>query len=197
LENWKEVNCEAQPTSSHLVELIGEGKELDVVKLRISGTINSYDMMVMRNKMQNLRELDLTNATIVANSFNSEGIGVSQDNVFSDFMKGKSLTNILLPASITSIGNGALQYCNNIQSVTIPENVISIGDNAFYGCKAISSVNVPVNSKLQSIGSYAFSNMSRLTTIDLSNATQLKTLGEYAFYSSALESFSSAVNISD
>ena len=75
-------------------------------------------MMVMRNKMQNLRELDLTNATIVANSFNY-GTGVSQDNVFPDFMTGKSLTNILLPASITSIGNNALKDCKNIKEIRL------------------------------------------------------------------------------
>ena len=189
LENWKEVICEAQPTSSHLAELIGEGKELDVVKLRIRGTINSYDMMVMRNKMQNLRELDLTNATIVANSFNY-GTGVSQDNVFPDFMKGKPLTNILLPASITSIGNNALKGCNRIKEIAIPDNVTSIGNNAFDGCSALSAINMSGNSKLQTIGDNSFANTANLKNVDFSQALQLESIGGYAFQSSAITAIS-------
>ena len=33
--------------------------------------------------------------------------------------------------SVTSIGNGAFQYCTGLTSVTIPNSVTSIGDEAF------------------------------------------------------------------
>ena len=183
---WKEVTCDAQPTTSHLAELIGAGNELNVTKLRIKGTINSYDMMVMRDKMQNLRELDLTDATIVANSYNY-GTGVSQDNVFPDFMSGKPLTNLLLPTSITTIGKNALKGCGYIQTITIPDNVTSIGNNAFEGCNLLSTVNVTNESKLGTIGNYAFASMPRLQSIDLSLATQLTSLGTNAFRNSTIK----------
>lgn len=189
LENWKEADCEAQPTSSHLAELIGEGNELDVVKLRIRGTINSYDMMVMRNKMQNLHELDLTHATIVTNTYNY-GTGTSQDNVFPDFMKGKSLASLLLPKSITTIGDNALQGCINIKSITIPDNVTSLGSYAFSGCSTLSSVNVSASSKLQSIGQYAFQSTTNLKNIDFSQTSHLESIGNYAFSESYITSIS-------
>ena len=218
-DNWKEVDCEAQLTSSHLLDKIGQGNELDVVKLRIRGTINSYDMMVMRNKMQNLRELDLTHATIVANSYDY-GTGVSKNNVYPDFMKGKNLTSLLLPESITEIGTSALEGCKYIKEITIPDNVTSIGNYAFYSCSELSSVNVSASSKLQSIGQSAFSGTKNLKNIDFSQTshlesignhafngsyitsinlpTSLKTIGNYAFKDcQSLTSFASVVNIAD
>ena len=186
---WKEVTCEAQSVGSHLAELIGEGNELDVVKLRISGTINSYDMMVMRNKMQNLRELDLTDATIVANTYDY-GTGTSTDNVFPDFMKGKNLTNILLPASITRIGANALNGCKYIKEITIPDNVTIIGGYSFNDCAFLSTINVSGSSKLQTIGGGAFRYTTSLRNVDFSQAQQLELIGESAFESSAVTAIS-------
>ena len=186
---WKEVTCEAQSVGSHLAELIGEGNELDVVKLRISGTINSYDMMVMRNKMQNLRELDLTDATIVTNSYDY-GTGTSTNNVFPDFMKGKNLTNILLPTSITSIGANALNGCKYIKEITIPDNVTTISSSAFSSCSLLSSINVSANSKLQTIGSSAFLSTTSLKNVNFSKATLLESIGNNAFDDSAITSIS-------
>ena len=189
--NWKDVTCEAQPTSSYLAELIGVGNELDVVKLRIRGTINSYDMMVMRNKMKNLRELDLTDATIVTNTYPYDSdTGVSQDNVYPDFMKSKYLTNILLPKSITAIGDNALKSCNYIKEITIPDNVTSIGSEAFNACSRLSSINVSANSKLQTIGVSAFQSTKGLKNADFSKATLLESIGNSAFVGSAITSIS-------
>ena len=56
-------------TSSALAEYLGENNLLNVTKLKLSGKINSYDMMVIRNKMVNLRELDMENVDIVANDY--------------------------------------------------------------------------------------------------------------------------------
>jgi hypothetical protein len=136
---WTDVVCEAQAIGSHLVELIGEEYLKDVVRLRISGTINSYDMMVMRNKMPNLRDLDLTNVTIVENSFNY-GTGVSENDVFPDFLKGKDIFSILLPMSISKIGTSALKGCPMIKSISIPDNVTTIDTSAFGSCDNLTSI---------------------------------------------------------
>ena len=184
---WRDITCEAQPTFSHLAELIGEGNELDVVKLRIRGTINSYDMMVIRNKMENIRELDLTYATIVANSYNY-GTGVSENDVFPDFLRGKNLTNLLLPETITSIGANALRELRYIKDITIPDNVTSIGNDAFSSCSLLSSINILANSKLQSIGSQVFAYTECLKDVDFSQALYLESIGSSAFLRSAFTS---------
>ena len=187
-----EVTCEARDNFPNLTEQIGEGNEQKIVRLRINGTINSYDMMVMRNKMINLRELDLTNARIVSNSYSVEEISASQNNVFSNFMAGKPLTNILLPESIEKIGENAFNGCAHIASITIPANATSIGNKAFYDCSVLKSVVIPEGSKLKEIGQYSFSFpgstgiVTSLKNLDLSNANQLETIGKYAFYNSGI-----------
>ena len=56
--------------------------------------------------------------------------------------------------SVTSIGNSAFYYCEDLTSVTIPESVISIGDNAFYYCWNLTSITIPYS--VTSIGRGAF-----------------------------------------
>ena len=46
-----------------------------------------------------------------------------------------SLTSIIIPDSVTSIGSSAFYYCSGLTSITIPDSVTSIGDYAFSGCR--------------------------------------------------------------
>lgn len=168
----------AQSSSSALQETIGAENTLRVVNLKVSGTINSYDMMVMRNKLVNLRELDLADASIVANSYNY-GTGVSEDNVFPDFLKTSCITSIVLPNTITSIGDNAFKNENRsdggttykegpqLETITIPASVTSIGSYAFF-LSNITTVNMAENSQLNNIGSYAFYHCGYLQNLPLS-----------------------------
>lgn len=67
-------------------------------------------------------------------------------------------------------------YRNRITTVTIPASVTSIADGAFRNCTALTTVTVPAN--VESLGSYVFDNCSALTTVNLHNGL---TLGDYAF----------------
>ena len=64
-----DVTISAQEASSALHTAIGENNLQAVVKLKVTGTFNSYDVMIMRNKMTNLYWLDLSDASIVANDY--------------------------------------------------------------------------------------------------------------------------------
>ena len=46
----------------------------------------------------------------------------------------KGLTSVTIGNGVTSIGNYAFEYCTGLTSVTIPDSVMSIGSDAFYGC---------------------------------------------------------------
>ena len=58
-----------------------------------------------------------------------------------------SLQNLTLPSTITSIGNEAFRYNNNLQSITCnAATPPTLGDDAFYGCYNIQEVKVPLAS---------------------------------------------------
>ena len=52
----------------------------------------------------------------------------------SAFYGCSSLTSIIIPNSVTSIGVLAFSDCSSLTSVTIPNSVTSIGNSAFYDC---------------------------------------------------------------
>ena len=50
------------------------------------------------------------------------------------------MKTIIIPDSITSLGNEGFWTCYNLSSITIPNSVTSIGDGTFYGCYNLTSV---------------------------------------------------------
>ena len=50
------------------------------------------------------------------------------------YINGEKITDLVIPAGVTSIGGYAFSCCFGLTSVTIPEGVTSIGDSAFYAC---------------------------------------------------------------
>ena len=60
------------------------------------------------------------------------------------FWGATSLTNITIPASVTSIGEYAFQGATSLTSITIPASVTSIGGRAFWGATSLTSVTVQI-----------------------------------------------------
>ena len=51
-----------------------------------------------------------------------------------------SLTSVVIPNSVTSIGEKAFFCCDKLKSITIPLSVSSIGKSAFAGCTELTSI---------------------------------------------------------
>jgi hypothetical protein len=79
------------------------------------------------------------------------------------FYQCVSLTSVTIPASVTSIGAGAFWGCTSLTSVTIPASVTSIGASAFRDCSSLTSVTIPAG--VTSIGNNAFNGCSNLTSV--------------------------------
>ncbi len=84
------------------------------------------------------------------------------------------LKNVVLPDSITAIGNYAFKYCTDLERITA-RNVTKLGNAVFYHCTNLREF---IGSNLESIGDYAFSNTSSLTYLDTRKVTSI---GNYAF----------------
>ncbi len=88
-----------------------------------------------------------------------------------------SLTSIIIPESIISIGNSAFSGCHSLTSITIPDSVQSIGRYVFYYCSSLTSVTI--GNSVTSISSFAFYNCSKLTSVTIGNG--VTSIDSYAF----------------
>ena len=76
-----------------------------------------------------------------------------------------SLSEIVIPSSVASIGDSAFSSCCSLSEIVIPSSVTSIGDSAFSGCYSLSEIVIP--SSVTSIGDYVFSGCSSLKYISI------------------------------
>ena len=94
------------------------------------------------------------------------------------FWHCSSLAEIVIPASVTSIGGLAFSGCGSLSSIVIPASVTSIGDGAFSGCGSLSSIVIPAS--VTSIGNRTFSGCGSLSSIVI--PPSITSIGEGAFW---------------
>lgn len=171
------ASVSARETASGLHANIGEGNLRKVVNLKVSGTINSYDVMVIRNKMLCLRNLDLSDATIVANNYEYYSGCKSEDNKIGDNMfRNLKILSFKAPRTVTTMGFRAFDGCSGLKDVTLYEGLKNIGNYAFNGC-GIERLTVPAG--VVTIGQGAFAHCTNLQEISLPDG--LEDIGSYAF----------------
>ena len=54
--------------------------------------------------------------------------------------RGRGLTEITIPNSVTSIGESAFSGCSNLTNITIPDNITSIGNRTFASCSKLTTI---------------------------------------------------------
>jgi len=127
---------------------------------------------------------------VVASAYNAK-----IDGIYYNFSGDKAIVTsgspkysgaVVIPASVTynsetysvtSIGNSAFFYCDNLTSITIPNSVTSIGGWAFYNCRGLTSIII--GNSVTSIGDEAFEYCTSLTSITIPNS--VTSIGIYAF----------------
>ena len=74
--------------------------------------------------------------------------------------------------TVTSIAGGAFENCHGLTGeIVIPESITSIGDSAFAGCWNLNSIVLP--EKIEKLGSMAFLNCYKLKSIDLGGLKEI------------------------
>lgn len=162
-----DVPVTAQEKESGLLNMITQDNLGKVVSLKVRGTINGYDIMVIRNKMPILHYLDLTDATIVANDYEYYTRYHTEANVIGNYMFASlgKLLSVKLPMNAISIRGNALLSCSSLVEVVLPVKLEEIGGSAFSDCAELTNIDFPPT--LKKIGSYAFLNCNRLEKISL------------------------------
>lgn len=182
------VEATAQASTSGLQKAIGEKNLRSVVTLKVKGSINSYDIMVMRNKMDNLHYLDLADADVKSNTYDYYTGYNTQDDILGphSFADLDKLMTVKLPKSVKSIDQ-AFNNCSQLRSVEMPENLICIGNSydndwgmmdggAFVNCTNLEEI---IFHNCERIGRNAFYQCNSLQEITLPK--NLKHVGSYAF----------------
>ena len=93
----------------------------------------------------------------------------------------KNLTSVVIPDSVTTIGDRAF-YSNNLTSVVIPDSVTTIGNYAF---SQNNLTSVTIGNSVTTIGNYAFS-QNNLTSLIIPDS--VTTIGNRAFAGNNLSS---------
>ena len=73
----------------------------------------------------------------IPSTYNNLPVKSIYKNVFED----SNITKVIIPNSVTSIGNWAFESCHSLTTIEIPNSVTSIGAYAFYDCGSLTSVN--------------------------------------------------------
>lgn len=208
-----EVTTEAQPSTSGLLDKVGLENANSIVSLKVKGSINSYDIMIIRNKMDNLHYLDLSDANVVENSYEYyTGCSTKNDTIGRNaFRELSKLVTVCLPNSVKVIESSALYNCTKLKSIVLPEKLESIegdwegafancssltdvkfkackniGYGAFSNCHALNHITLP--SDLKTIEQSAFGDCNNLHSVDF--PPLLESIGTYAFQNCALDSIS-------
>ena len=148
-------------TAGGLASKLTEIEKNTITNLTISGTIDARDFKTMRDSMPVLRDINIGGTTI-------------QEY---DGDEGTTSLPFAIKYSTNEIPEGALKYQESLSSIVLPTNIVSIGKSAFEGCISLSHFTIP--SGVSSIQKSAFENCSSLKSIILS--VSIKEIEESAF----------------
>ena len=104
----------------------------------------------------------------------------SGKNILGATTNNTTITKVVIPNTVTSIGNNTFSKFNALTEIDIPDSVTNIEQYAFYNCQGLKKINFGSNSNLQIINNYAFNNCYKLEKLNMPNT--VTTLGNYAFY---------------
>ena len=169
--------------------LIKSSDKYRITTLKIDGTINSEDIMLLRDMAGcdayelrtegRLRSIDMGGVTFAED--NTRFIEGNNNSIINDaytipayMFSNCNIEKIVLPRNIRKIDAYAFRN-TALKSITLPENII-VKDYAFQGCRKLSEVLLPDFTK--ELWSECFSRCSNLRTITINN---IGLLGSRAF----------------
>ena len=165
-ENCKNLKSIVLPSS---IEKLGGGIFAGCGKINITfGEDSQYKI----NEDYLITDLNELNASQYIGSNTSVTIPATITKLLSSCFSGKTeLEKIIFSSENTllSIDYQCFYGCTNLREIIIPTSVTTIGEMAFYNCISLTSLSFPAS--LQTISRYAFYNCSQLEEITFEGKT--------------------------
>lgn len=92
--------------------------------------------------------------------------------LYGAFSSCYTLTSVIIPDNVTTIGGFSFYFCGNLSDVYIPNNVISLGQGAFSECINLTNITIPKD--LICVLEDAFYNCNNLTQVFYKGTTEAK-----------------------
>lgn len=89
--------------------------------------------------------------------------GGNVTEIAKDGFSGRTITSVVIPGSVITIGENAFKGCANLESVIIGEGTTTIGRRAFYSCDSLTSIVIPAS--ITSIDDYAFMHAEKILSV--------------------------------
>ena len=176
--NFPEAVIHVTSVAGELSSQLKKSNYDSVVKLKVSGTMDVKDFRFIRDYLDNLVYLDLSEVNILAHDSPNYGVHAANAIPKSAFYNSR-LYIIILPPSIVTIGELAFSGCQFLrQPLLIPTSVKTIEKLAFFGCRNLTGeITIPEN--VETLGESVFRFSQGITSVVFKST--LKTIPAHTF----------------
>lgn len=108
------------------------------------------------------------------------------------FYGDSNMTSVIIPSTVTEIGDHSFAFCSGLTSIDIPDSVTFIDSFAFRECTGLETLTL--GQSVEGIAQTAFYNCTGLTTINF-NATNCTSIGNDDFAYSNIETLNIGNNV--
>lgn len=130
-ESTIQLRCAIGSSAAVAVSRSNDGFYSDDLYLRYT-----FDGDGVQNGLTLMKYIGASSEVIVP-----DGVTKLQYSTFSECRQ--LLTRVVLPDGLLSIPESLLNNCTNLKEVVIPESVTTIGNHAFFGCASLEKINLP------------------------------------------------------
>ncbi len=178
------VNQRSNESRVYLVDKMGalgtilnQTQKDTITTMIVKGEINKADFEVMKKQMPKLKYLNLKDVKCEGDKIPDAAFGEYDYNYAN---ANKNINTIILPESITTIGENAFSFCSGLTgNLNLPDGLTTIGEMAFVSCSGFTG-NLIIPGGVTAIESGAFAGCSGFTG-NLNLPDGLTTIGDGAF----------------
>lgn len=124
-----------------------------------------------------VQDVSLSGKIIIPEYVSKDGTNYKVINVSNGAFQDTRITEIILPNSITSLGDYCFNNCSNLASITLPNSITSLGNYCFSDCSNLASITMP--NSITMLGEGCFNECLNLSSITLPNG--ITSLGSDCF----------------